>query len=210
MLIWNVVNKSLNLLARLPGLGWLLNAGAPGRIRERIALWAVLELPDRRYMEDQILPAMREAGWTRILFVGCGPYTASYPAMFAETATEFWTIDLAPEAEPYGSPGRHIVGDCLDIGRFFPARHFDAVLLNGVFGYGTDDIALMNRLLDAVHGVLKPDGLLLIGWNRGVVPDPCTLGRCGARFTHEPKLPLPVRTSFEVHTHVYDFFRARA
>lgn len=206
---WRIGYKLFNLLARIPGLRQLFRLRAAQRLRETVYVRFVLGLPDRHYFDAHIIPRLREAAPPRMLFVGCAPYTAHYVESFQSAGIELWTMDLLPENAPYGAPGRHITGDLLEAGATFKQMWFDGILLNGVFGYGLNEPPLMERALHVLHGLLKPEGFLLVGWNRGLVPDPLTLGPCAALFEHTSVLGLPARHSFEKCTHVYDWFRAR-
>lgn len=201
--------KTLNALARVPPAGRLLDRPAIRRRRERLWLAYVRGLPDRRYFEREILPRLCRAAPPRLLFVGCAPYTVSYLAPMLDAGIGLRTLDIAGENAPWGAPGRHVTGDARETDRLFGAAAFDAILLNGVFGYGVNDPAGMNAALRALRRALEPGGRLLVGWNRGLVPDPLELAACGEGFLHEPAFGLPDRKMFTRSTHVYDWFRAR-
>ncbi len=131
--------------------------------------------PDRKYMVEEILPCLASANFSKVLFVGCEFYTSHYRKWFASTQTEYWTTDNNPEAAVWGETGRHIVCDVQELNLHFPVQSFDVVLLNGVFGFGVNDQPAMNRTIAAIHRVLKPKGILMIGWNEVLVSDPCDL-----------------------------------
>lgn len=82
---WLWVEKVLNLMARLPFFRTMFATSFFSPWRNRVSLKAVLCLPDRRYMEKKIFPALRDSGVKHMLFVGCGPYTAHYPALFEKS-----------------------------------------------------------------------------------------------------------------------------
>jgi SAM-dependent methyltransferase len=85
---------------------------------------------------------------------------------------------------------------------------FDAVLLNGVIGDGTglDEEDQMNRAITAIARILRPNGILLIGWNSLKKHcDPLQLEAVGTYFRHECVFSLPVRKTFPDTDHVYDW-----
>jgi len=171
----------------------------------------VTQLPDRKYLENQILPALRDGAFRKIVFVGTEIFTRDYGQHFIGTTTEYWTTDSDPHAAIYGEPNRHITCDVRELDRHFPAGSLDVVLLNGVFGFGVNDRPDMERTIIAIHNVLKPDGILMIGWNPGRIEDPTALKGLRDLFQHESSLALPNRIelqSFGGNQHVYDFHRA--
>ena len=97
----------------------------------------------------------------------------------------------------------------LELAGLFPAEHFDVVLCNGVFGFGVDTPAAQTRAWEAMAAVLKPGGLLLLGWNTDRIDDPLSPNLAGRWF--EPcRFPeLESRRIVEGCTHVYDFLQRR-
>jgi SAM-dependent methyltransferase len=161
---------------------------------------------DRLYMTKSILPALTAQRMQRVLFVGCRAYTARYGRKFARAGIEYWTTEIDPEAAIWGEPRRHIIGDITKIDDLCAPESFDAVLLNGVFGHGVDNESAMNRAVTAISQILKPGGILLIGWNSNKKhPDPMALAAVDSYFRHECVLPLPLRKTFPDTDHVYDW-----
>jgi hypothetical protein len=178
-------------------------------IHHYLAVRALGGLPERRYLEESILPALAQGGFQRVLFVGCRRYTRHYGRYFAGQPTEYWTADYDAAAATWGAPGRHLVCDIREIREHVPAAFFDVVLLNGVFGFGVNDDPAMNETLAAIHEVLVPGGRLMIGWDKRLVSDPTGLAYMRQLFQRQPLDPLPARMSFsESLEHVYDFFAA--
>ena len=167
----------------------------------------IAAFPDRRYLTDQILPAFGAAALPRVVFVGCKPYTKPYGKFFRDGATEYWTLDYDHTAEPWGEKGRHITEDVRFIDRHFGESTVDAVLLNGVFGWGLNDVPGMNTAVEAIARITRPGGYLMVGWNMGRIPDPLELATMTGRFRHEGVLGLPSRKTFagSEFNHVYDF-----
>jgi len=157
----------------------------------------------RRFMEDQLLPWVRDRG-ARILFVGTASYTYHYEKLFASDDGQFTTMDVNPAVSVWGARN-HIVGPIQEILRFRPAGTFDCAILNGVFGFGVNDTAEMRRTLEVLHAVLKPDGLLIVGLNNDLHADPDVLGLYEGLFLPFDASPWGHRMTFEPETHVYDF-----
>lgn len=161
---------------------------------------------DRRYMTENILPALETHQMRRILSVGCKAYTVRCGRRLARAGIDYWTADIDPDAAIWGEPGRHIVCDVTTIDEFCAPESFDAVLLNGVIGHGVDEEDAMNRALEAIGQILKPGGLLLVGWNSNKDhPDPMDLAAVSTYFCRECVLPLPLRKTFPDTDHVYDW-----
>jgi SAM-dependent methyltransferase len=163
---------------------------------------------DRRYMSENILPALETARIQRVLFVGCKPYTAHYGRRLTGAGIDYWTTDVDPAAAMWGERNRHIVGDVTRIDHLCTPDSFDAVLLNGVIGDGTglDEEDQMNRAVTAIARILRPNGILLIGWNSlKKHPDPLQLDAVATYFRHECLFPLPSRKTFSDTDHVYDW-----
>ena len=162
---------------------------------------------DRVHLRNVILPAIARGGLARVLFVGVRGYTRSYGEAFQGTSTEFWTSDIDPAAAPCGAPGRHVIGDACRLDEAFPDKNFDLVVMNGVFGWGLDDPAGMDRAVVAAHRVLAPGGWLLLGWNADRIADPDTLPAIAGLFAPAAFGRLPPRTAFPDVTHVYAWYR---
>lgn len=205
--IWKCLYKGLNAFAKLPGLGKAMESPRIQALREEVLDRYVAGLPDRRYWSATIMPALLNAGFKKILSVGCGTYTRHVHEEFEATGCECWTTDIVPDNARWGNPRRHLVCDIVDIRRQVPADHFDAVLFNGVMGYGVTG-AHMDRIAPVLEDILHARGLLLAGWNRGLVEDPLTLMAITRLFQHGAGWALPARKDFAGSTHVFDVFRS--
>jgi SAM-dependent methyltransferase len=161
---------------------------------------------DRRYMTQHILPALATPKVQRVLFVGCKAYTARYGKRLARAGVDYWTTDINPAVAIWGEKDHHIISDIGRIDDVCPADSFDAVLLNGVIGDGVDDESEMNRAVTAIARILRPNGMLLIGWDAlKKLPDPIGIEAVTTYFRHESALALPVRKTFPDTDKVYDW-----
>jgi SAM-dependent methyltransferase len=186
----------------------------PRSIYERLKWWWWSRpKPDRRYMEQEILPELAKLHPHRVLFVGTQGYTAHYRRHFnvgaaAQTgACEYWTLDVDPKAAPFGAPGRHKTASVTEVDQHFEPAFFDIVLLNGVFGFGVNDPQLQAQTLVAIHQILQPGGILLLGWNNDLVTDPIAGNIAPRGYEHAAVGALPARKQFPQSTHIYDFLR---
>jgi len=211
-------------LVRLP----ILKAWNPKELRYRVQSWMLAsvidQLPDRRYMEEVILPTIVALKPARLLDVGVQEYSRHYGGKLP-TDCEYWTLDLNPDVAQHGSPGRHIVGNVLDVSSFFEPCSLDLVLMNGPFGYGIDRVDEQERTIEGVRTILRPGGWLLIGWDLASdgrpnviafdelgdqrIKDPVELESIRSHFDHVAPLGLPNRIDFDGCSHIYDWFRAR-
>jgi SAM-dependent methyltransferase len=175
---------------------------------EAISTARISRSPDRGFLVRDYLPAFAAEGG-RILWVGCRPYTADYYAALEAHGAEVWTTDIEDRAEAWGRAGRHRTGDIGDAGRLFGDLQFDAVLCNGVLGWGVDSAQDQARALAAMADILKSGGRLLLGWNTDKMADPIAAGLAAPHFEPAPFGPLPARLAVPEVTHVYDLLVRR-
>lgn len=123
-----------------------------------------LETPNRRVLEDSILPAFAaDPRYRRVLFVGCRWYTKIYAAIFRRS--EYWTIEIDPAQAKFGAQNRHIADSYLNLSRHVEPGAFDLIILNGVFGWGIDSPAETEIALYETLRALNPGGVAVIGYN---------------------------------------------
>ena len=108
----------------------------------RLATRLLLNTDARRTLDRRILPVLAaDDRLQRILFVGCEWYTWQYTVLFAHR--EFWTIERRPTASRRYGGRRAVNDDVRHVDRHFEAASFDAVICNGVFGWGIDSTPRM-------------------------------------------------------------------
>ncbi|WP_146514130.1 methyltransferase domain-containing protein [Rubripirellula amarantea] len=172
----------------------------------------VHNLPDRKYVREEILPAVKGEAFANVLLVGTRRYTVSYPAQLASPGTLVWTVDLDPSAAKFGNGKHHQVGDVCEVAELFPDLRFDAVMANGLLGFGIDSLDDIRRFADAMYESLQPGGFLMLGWDADRTADPTSNSDIAARFDHAPMAALPKRKSFvgcAGFDHVFDWFRRK-
>jgi len=124
-----------------------------------------IDSPDRVVLERVVLPRFAaDPALGSLLFVGCGRYTRHYASLFAPETGRFRTIDIDPRRARFGSAG-HIVAPLQDVARHLPAGSVDAVVCNGVYGFGIYEREELVEALRASRSVLRPGGALVLGWN---------------------------------------------
>jgi hypothetical protein len=181
---------------------------AEATIPDRWYIWMwSLRKPDRRYMEKTLLPAFARSAPKRVLNVGTQIYCRHYETIFAKAGSEFWTMDIAPEAAEFGAPGRHVVGSVVQADQYFKPNYFDLILLNGVFGFGVNEKNDRTQTLAALRKLIRPGGVLLVGWNNDKTEDDVVALARATGFHYGNPLGLPPRMAFE-NRHVYDLFTA--
>lgn len=166
-------------------------------------------LPDRRVMAESYVPALAAEGG-RILWIGCREYTLDDYAALEAGGGEVWTTDIDAAAERWGRNGRHRTGDVCEADGIFSDLRFDAVVCNGVLGYGVDSSEQQQRALKALAAILRPSGRLLLGWNTDKISDPVAAGLTEAHFDPASLGDRPSRVRFDAATHVYDSFIRKA
>jgi hypothetical protein len=150
------MGRPANVRARA---GWALSAFYLRRIaRPR------LRTPDRVILEERIFPSLyRDASVRRILFVGVSEFTSWYPAIFrTRPDVEFETADPRSDASRFGARGAHWQTRFEELREHRP--RYDVIVLNGIFEYGTDSEDEKSASIAAAREMLKPGGLLLLGY----------------------------------------------
>jgi len=123
-----------------------------------------LKLLDRKVLEQDIF------GWLaakpdvkRVLFAGIESYTWHYYRFFPKQ--DFQTIDFVPKQAFWGRKGFHTVGSVTELDKHYPNARFDAVVYNGIIGWGLNAKADVDMALRQAHAVLAKGGILVIGWD---------------------------------------------
>jgi SAM-dependent methyltransferase len=203
--------------AALRGHSWRMLMVVPGSLRRRLVRhvprpllyglsWVLmLGMPDRVLLDRRIIPALIDSGAKTVLSIGVAYYNAHHPSVFAARGVELWTIDLDQQTAIWGSPGRHITGDALDLALHLAPETFDAVILNGVLGYGIDGARSVDRALRSIAAILKPGGRLVIGWNHDKTSDPTPLPAAKELFRPCALLDGAAHLVLAGSTMVYDF-----
>jgi SAM-dependent methyltransferase len=199
--------------SRDPGEGQGLRHHARRVVRGIRGRIGVRDQPHDRYLLERVIfPALSaRAELQRILFVGCDRSTRHYPETFADR--EFVTIDVDPAKARYGAE-RHVVDSLVNLGDHFKPGRFDAVICNGVFGWGLDSAEEIDAAVRQCHKALRPGGLFIVGWNDVEPRRPPPLDTVPAFRRFEslalPPFPGPVYPTFTALRHVYAFYRRPA
>jgi SAM-dependent methyltransferase len=156
-------------------------------------------------LREVLLPRLANRSAT-VLLVGCQRYTARDPIFLQDRGVACWTLDMDPAAAIWGAPGQHVVGRVERAVWLFGPAKFDSILLSGVFGFGVDRLVEQDEAVQACGAVLKPGGLLVLGWNTNRVRDPSRLPGLVRHFRRSSDPALASRVSFARSTHVFDFF----
>jgi SAM-dependent methyltransferase len=119
-------------------------------------------------------------------------------------------LDIDPDVVRWGAPQRHITASIEQATSHFSAAMFDTVVLSGVFGFGVNEIAGQEAAIAACAVILKPGGLLVLGWNSDLVADPSMLTEVRRNFDSPSDPELDGRVTFRRSTHVFDFHTRRA
>lgn len=168
--------------------------------------------PDRVVLENAILPYYQlSAEHNQIVSIGCDWYTAGYARLFAHKT--LWTVDADPRKGRFGAP-HHLVMPMRNMAFQFAPRSVDAVLCNGVIGWGLDTKAECEASIAAAAAILRPGGHLVIGFNDRPPHVPVRLNEIEALAAFEPFVFEPLgasehRVPHEL-CHVYRFYRKPA
>jgi hypothetical protein len=164
--------------------------------------------PDRKTLEKSVFRELaRSKEYQRILFVGCDWYTLHYPSLFRDK--EFIPMEISPDLAQYGAPN-HIIDSCENISERFEANSLDCVILNGVFGFGLNESAAIQKTFHAIHTTLRTEGLFVFGWNDLPNTVPLAIGQIEAleRFRpyYFPTLHKSIYESESINRHRFHFY----
>lgn len=106
----------------------------------------------------------------------------------------------------FGSPGHHVVGSVLDVDQHFQPAYFDAILLNGVLGFGVNAVSDQHKTFASLRKIIRSGGVLVVGWNNNLIKDEVVSIAEAYGFKYANPMGLPNRTQFEGSTHVFDLF----
>jgi hypothetical protein len=206
------VNSSLPSRAKVSWTRRLVRALVPRTIRRTLAGWVsdwqVMNSPDRVYLRQVILPQIARRGGVALL-IGCRRYTQQDPIFLQQHGTVCWTMDIDPAVARWGAKGRHVVAPIERAASHFCTAMFDTVVLSGVFGFGVNEICAQVAAIDACAAILKPGGLLVLGWNSDLVIDPTMLTGLARHFDRASDTKPVGRVTFHRGTHVFDFHTRR-
>ena len=207
----------LDAIGQSPGTRWelflafLTEHGFAARVlRKRFGLPTPLNTTDRIVMERDIFPEYaRDPSIKRMLFVGCGRYTAHYQQLFFPTK-DFWTIEPDPGAAGFGAK-QHVIAPLEDLDRHFPPAHFDFILCNGVYGWGLDRHEQLEAAFAQCHSRLRDDGHLFFGWDDIPQRAPVDLDTVSSRARFRKYTFPPLGTwrylTDTPYRHTFDFYR---
>ena len=177
------------------------------KLSPHLALTLGVEFPlkseNRLFLENQIFALLnarfkQQSSRARCLFLGTDKRSWHYPKCLD---AELYTMDIDPKKAIYGNRGHHTIGSAGELLQHYAPRSFDAVIANGLIGFGMNQLQDCEALLGSAHAVLKADGLLVLGYNDGAefvnfkvrdsknyklfeeyVPNDQTLNRCQYEF----------------------------
>lgn len=188
-----------------------LPTSARERLRESRGLRSTARAPDRPPLVRSLIPALVRAlavkRDAKVLWVGCRPYTVGYYTLIESAGAKCWTIDIEPEVEPFGREGRHVTLDLLRAEERFDEASFDAVLCNGILGWGIDTIDAQTAAFKAIARLLRPGGWLALGWDADRSADPLSNSLLTGLFDHANLPGFGVRCIVEGNAHIYDILR---
>ena len=177
------------------------------KLSPHLALTLGVEFPlkseNRLFLENQIFALLnarfkQQSARARCLFLGTDKRSWHYPKCLD---AELYTMEIDPKKAIYGNRGHHTIGSAGELLQHYAPRSFDAVIANGLIGFGMNQLQDCEALLGSAHAVLKADGLLVLGYNDGAefvnfkvrdsknyklfeeyVPNDQTLNRCQYEF----------------------------
>ena len=179
-------------------------------VRKRLGLPVALNTTDRIILEQVIFPQYaQDPGIARMLFVGCGMYTAQYQRLYFPDK-DFWTIEPDPDAARFGAR-QHIIAPLEELERHFPENHFNLIICNGVFGWGLDRREQCDAAFSQCHSRLTDGGHFLFGWDDVPRRTPVALDTIPSLARFRPYTFPPLSTALYVtdtpYRHTYAFYR---
>lgn len=137
------------------------------RAAEKLNIDFRLRAANRQFLEQSVFGyinrmAGEAPGTIKTLFVGVDKHNWHYPRLLK---TEFHSLDIEARKAVYGQPGRHWTGSATSMAGHYGDNAFDVVVANGLLGFGIDEAQGCRHLLENCEAVLKPGGLLVLGYN---------------------------------------------
>ncbi len=114
------------------------------------------DLPSRHFLEHDVLPWLQDQASASIVRRKPHRILITTRNCFERNPDRFVTIDFQPQRQGLGRTQAY---------RSLPSRtselhearcSFDCVILNGVFGFGVDEIKEMRATVEAVHAIMRP------------------------------------------------------
>ena len=164
--------KRLQKSAPMPGLLSVGRRYLPRPLIVGYAEFTILRLPDRVFMTKRIVPSLISLRPDRLLNVGVHHYTYRMQQTLVAAGIDVYTADIDPRETRWGVQHRHRVCNAIEIDHHFPAQYFDVVILNGMLGYGIDTAGDFDRAIHAIATVMRPGGVLILGWDDNMFADP--------------------------------------
>ncbi|MDT4860013.1 hypothetical protein FQZ97_945490 [compost metagenome] len=175
-----------------------------------------LRAANRQFLEESVFGYInRMAAEARCpvktLFVGIDKHNWHYPRLLN---TEFHSLDIEARKAVYGQPGRHWTGSAIRMAEYYGGNVFDVVVANGLLGFGIDEAGGGRQLLENCEAVLKPGGLLVLGYNdradRAPYPVlPMALGLFDAFTPPIPSVAGPLHRIDDPFQHAFLFLLKR-
>lgn len=123
---------------------------------------------DRNVLEEIIFPyILAYHNPKKILDIGREDYQAFYNFFFE--GRELWTLDFDPIKKEFGS-NNHITDNVTNLKKHFQNNYFDFILMNGVFGWGLNKKADVEKTFLAIYDILAPNGIFILGYNDAIFP----------------------------------------
>lgn len=88
--------------------------------------------------------------------------------MFADCNITMTSIEPDASASMYGSLHRHIEDTAQNLMKHVQPEAFNVAVLNGVIGFGLNKGTDIRVAAAALYSALKPNALLIIGYNWGI------------------------------------------
>jgi SAM-dependent methyltransferase len=165
---------------------------------------------DRTVLENQILPFYQlSRTHNDILFVGTEWYTHGYVRMFSHKS--FTTLDVGARKARYGA-SRHITENVTRLDWHFGPGTLDVIFLNGIIGWGLDNLSDAEKVIALCHKCLRPGGHLILGWNDLAANRPFRLDEIESLTRFRPFIFPQLQSSEHLidngWRHVFSFFEA--
>jgi SAM-dependent methyltransferase len=155
--------KTYRVLAQLTRIVVRVLPWAKGLI-PRLRIVVPIVNADRDFLENRIFAFLVDDATVKtVLFAGVELYTWHYAKYLK--GKQFCTIDIDSNKAPFGSKDGHTVGSVTQLSTFYDRDYFDVVILNGLIGYGLNSKQDVDRALAESFAILRPGGLMIIGWN---------------------------------------------
>ncbi|HLU18684.1 MAG TPA: class I SAM-dependent methyltransferase [Pusillimonas sp.] len=137
------------------------------KLAEKLNISFPFRSRDRDFLENEVFAYLNTYLGTadksrRLLFVGLDKHNWHYHRLLNLT---FHTIDIDRRSARYGQKGLHCTGSATSLQEYYEPEYFDAVVANGMIGFGINTLEDFDAMLAGIAHISKPGAVVVLGYS---------------------------------------------